>query len=233
MKKLFLIILLLTLSVKGYMQISQDKLNTIGVSVPVIWNKSEGTYYALGNRKTPQGNAVSYGLNINWSRTIYKNIFGVAGIGHFRQAFGIERPFNYVTPDSSKPIVTSKKYFYSTIQFNVGIGYQKSLTDALLLKGTLVYNYYHSFRQQYTPQGSTPSQRSKKSIGIGSIINVAAGIEKRLANKISAGIDLIIPISNNWNTDKIFFNNGYANDEQQIARAQSSFGAAIVCNYHF
>jgi hypothetical protein len=235
MAKHLSIILLLAFSLKGFTQIQNSKLKTIGISIPVIWNKSEGTYYALGRRINPEGKAVSYGLNIVYKRTLYKNLFGIAGIGYFRQKFGIQRPFDFTPPDSIKPVFYTKKYMYNTIQLTLGIGYQLPISNALALNGAISYNLYNSYRQKYAPVFFFEDYRqiNHKSIALGSMINATVGGEIKLTKKVSAGIDLIIPVSTNWNNDEIFFRYNNADDTQQIGRTKSSYGAAIICNYHF
>ena len=41
----------------------------------------------LGSPRYPSGKVISYGININHCRTIYKNIFGIIGIGYFKQVW--------------------------------------------------------------------------------------------------------------------------------------------------
>jgi hypothetical protein len=228
-------ILLLAFSMKGYTQTQDSKLKAIGVSIPVIFNNSEGTYYQLGNRVKATGKAVSYGLNITHSRTIYKNLYGIAGIGYFKQSFGIKRPFDYAAPDSTKPLVYTKKYNYNSMHFIIGLGYKVTINESMAFKGSMTYNLFSSFSQKYVTDSYSAGtkQLNKKSIGIGNIISATAGAELKIDRKISVGFDLIIPLSTMWNDDKTFFNYGYADNTQQIGKTKSSLGAAIICNYHF
>ena len=114
MKK-FIFIIFLVICTKSYSQKNTDEVNKIGISLPVVWNSSQGVFYALGSRKEPAGKCISWGINLNYSKSIYKNLFGIVGIGYYKQSFGIERPFNYITPDSTKPIVYTKKYVYNSV----------------------------------------------------------------------------------------------------------------------
>lgn len=59
--------------------------SSIGISIPVIWNNSEATYYQLGSPKYPRGKATSYGLNVDYSHPLYKGIYGKLGVGYFKQ----------------------------------------------------------------------------------------------------------------------------------------------------
>ena len=235
MKKQFLFILLLAVSFNGYSQNGNDKINAIGISIPVIWNNSEATYYSLGNRKEPKGKGTSYGVNINYSRSIYKNLFGIVGIGYFNQSFGIVRPFNFTAPDGTKPGVYTKTYAYNNIHFFIGLGYKMNVSKNLSIKGAALYNLYNSYRQKYAPSNFFVgiNQINHKSLSIGNIINLNLGVEKQVTKKISIGIDLLLPLSTRWNNDEIFFKLGYSNDEQQIARNKFSIGTMVSCRYHF
>lgn len=97
MAKFFLIILLLGSSLNSICQTKNSK-GSIGVSIPVIWNNSEATYYQLGSPKYPSGNAISYGFNVSYYQPFYKGIYGKFGAGYFNQYFEIIRPFRYSSP---------------------------------------------------------------------------------------------------------------------------------------
>lgn len=125
MKKQILLAALSILYIQGYSQTEKKRLNTIGISLPVIWNNSEAVYYILGNLKTPNGKSKSNGLNINYSRVVYKNFFLTTGVGLFRQRFNIARPFTFDTPIQFG--FFTQKYCYDNIKISGGIGYKQTL----------------------------------------------------------------------------------------------------------
>ncbi len=225
---------LISLTNLSYSQTQNEKLSAVGISIPIIWNNSEGTYYSLGNRREPNGKGTSYGINLNYSRTIYKNIFGTVGVGYFNQVFGIKRPFDFTSPNGTQPLVQTESYLYNNLHLIVGIGYQMKLNKTLLINGVVTYNIYNSYRQKYN-QGYIPnySQINHKSLAIGNIVNLNIGLEKQLSKKLSVGIDLLLPISTHWNNDEIFYKYDYSNDTQQIGRNRFSIGTIISCKYHF
>lgn len=233
--KQFIFIILLVICTKSYSQNNTDEVNKIGISLPVVLNNSQGVFYALGSRKEPTGKGISWGINLNYSKSIYKNLFGIIGVGYFKQSFGIERPFNYITPDGSKPLVYTKKYVYNSVHFSIGIGYKKNVTKCLSIKGAVLYNWYSSYAQKYAPKNyfAGVSQINHKPLSIGNMINLNFGVEKRLNKKISLGFDFLLPLLIHWNNDAIFYKLGYANDEGQIAHNKFSIGASVSCNYHF
>ncbi|HET7119487.1 MAG TPA: hypothetical protein VFI29_23525 [Hanamia sp.] len=233
-KKLILICLFTTNILQGYSQHRKANINNLGVSFPIIWNHSEGTYYSLGSPRHPDGTGVSYGLNINYSRTIYKDWFAIFGVGYFKQVFGIKRPFNYVTPDGTKPVVYTESYSYYNINLFLGIGYNKMLNKKLFINGKVFYNSYHSFKQRYS-QKYFPGVNEiyKKNLYTGSTVNTVLGIGQFISTKISIGIGIDLPFYTKWNQDEIFYHNYYSNDEQQIAKNKFSIGSDILLKYYF
>jgi hypothetical protein len=198
----------------------------------VIWNHSEATFYGLGNPYYPDGNAISYGLNISYSQLLYKGFYGKFGVGYFNQYFKITRPFRYNNP--IQLLYSTQSYNYSSLQLLGGIGYQKLFTGKNSIKCELIYNYYSSFRQKYVvqvPKGDL--QINKNSMSLGEMVDFYLALERNISNKISLGAGFIIPIYTHWNKDEIFYNLQYSSDEQQVARNKFSIGTIISCNYYF
>ncbi len=149
MKHFFLLLsftlLFISHSNLSFSQKKIDKKNTVGISIPFVWNNSSGVYYTLGNRKESQGKAISYGINLNYSKKIWKNIFGIVAIGYFKQVFGIKRPFDFNAPDGTEPLVQTKSYIYNNLYLSIGIGQQIKLNETFFINGVVVYNSYNSF----------------------------------------------------------------------------------------
>lgn len=222
---------LISLAFSSYSQGKNEKLSTVGISIPLIWNNSEAIFYRLGSPMYPSGKAISYGININYSRTIYKNLYGIIGVGYFKQKFGIIRPFNYDSPDRFG-FATDSYSYYNAHLFG-GLGYKLTAGKTVAIIGNITYNQLYSFRQKYINRSPVPSQINHKSISIGRMINMSVGIEKNISRKISIGLDATIPLSTHWNNDEMFYKNEYSNDTQQIGRNKFSIGTIISCNYHF
>lgn len=212
----------------------QDFVNQIGISTPFIWSHSEASFYSLGALKHPSGKDMNYGIALNYSRSIYNRFFGIIGIGYFNQRFSIQRPFNYVTPDNTKPLIATKYYAYYNIYWMAGVGYKQILTKDLAVKGVISYNNYNSYRQRYAQEYYPGiNEVYKKNIPIGYMINLNAGIEKNITKRISVGTGIVLPLQIHWNNDNIFINNFYSPSEQQIASNIFSIGIAFSCNYRF
>lgn len=203
----------------------------VAVSFPIIFNNSQATYYTLGSPQYPTGQGVSYGVNINYSRFISSNFYGVVGIGYLKQVFGISRPFHFSSP--FEPIYHTKTYNYSNIHLSLGIGYRKQLYDRLGLKAEVSFNSLHSYRQKYKNKENQIWQVNKKSFFLGSMVNVAVGLEHQITPKISFGTDVLFPIIIKWKDDEIFFKYDGSDDSQQIARNKFSIGAVLLVKYHF
>jgi hypothetical protein len=230
MIKSFLVALLLISYLSAVSQSAKMK-SSIGVSIPVIWNNSEATYYQLGSPKYRSGKARSYGLNIGYSHFLYKGIYGKLGVGYFKQSFGIIRPFYYDSPMQFGWATDS--YDYDNIQLYGGIGYKRSLSKLILINGNVTYNQYYSFRQKYINHSPVPHQVNHKSMSLGRMISLNLGGEMKISKRISIGVSSIFPVFIHWDKDEIFANNHYSSDEQQIARNKFSAGIVVSCNYNF
>jgi len=228
--KIFLFMLSLIVSISAISQTKNTK-ESIGISIPVIWNNSEATFYRLGSPMYPHGNAISYGINTNYSRALYKSIYGIIGFGYFKQTFGIIRPFKYDSPIQLGWATNS--YSYDNAQLYGGIGYKRSLSKLILINGDITYSQYYSFRQKYINHSPEPSQVNHKSISLGRMISLSLGGEKKISKRISIGASSIFPVFIHWSKDEIFPNNYYSSDEQQIARNKFSAGIVVSCNYNF
>lgn len=215
------------------MAVSQSRENSanIGISIPVIWNNAEATYYQLGSPKYPSGKATSYGINVNFNWPLYKGIYGKIGIGYFKQNFGIKRPFLYESPVYL--LYSTDSYHYDNAQIYGGIGYKWNISNFTFLNGYVIYNQYYSIRQKYVNLSPVSSQVSHKSISLGRIANIELGAGRRISEKVSVAANIVFPFYIHWNNDEIFINNYYSNDEQQIARNRFSLGAVFSCYYNF
>ena len=210
-----------------------DKVNAIGISVPVIWNNSEATFYRLGRPYYPSGKAKSFGLNVFYNKSFYKSFYAKIGAGYFNQYFNIIRPFNYDSP--FQLLFSTESYSYNCLQLFTGLGYQKTLGLKNLIKCELGYNYFSSFKQKYfnTPTAISSNQINYKSIPLGRMITLNIGIERKIFRHIYFGADFILPVFTRWTRDEMFIYIGYSGDEEQIARSKSSAGVAFSFNYHF
>lgn len=229
MIKSFLLIMTLILSIEAISQTKRPK-GSIGISVPVIWNNSDAVFYRLGTAMYPHGEDISYGINFNYSRTLYKNIYGIIGIGYFKQSFGIKRPFNYESFLGF--LFETDSYRYDNTQLYGGVGFKQLLTKTVSLNVNITYNQYYSFRQKYINHSPLSSQINRKFISIGRMINFNIGMRRNITQKIALGVDAILPVITHWNTDEIFIKNYSSNNEQRIARNKFSMGTNISFNYN-
>ena len=224
---------LLSLPEKCICQPKKSQSNSIAISLPIIWNNSYGVFYELGTRKEPAGKSKSMGVNINYNRTVYKNVFGIVGVGFFKQSFGIKRPFEFVSPNGTRPLVQTESYEYNNLHYYVGFGYKMKLKKEFALNTGITYNCFNSFKQIYN-QTDIPnySQINRKFFSIGSMLNLNFGLEKQLSKKISLSLDLLTPIVNKWNEDPVFLKSDFSDDTQKIAFNQFSIGTNISFKYH-
>jgi hypothetical protein len=208
------------------------------VSMPVIFNNSNGVFYSLGNRRESSGKAVSFGLGVNYSRYLSKNFFLKGGIGYFKQSFNIIRPFEFNGDTISNLLYSTKKYQYHCIGINAALGYSHDLNKNLKLNGAIAFNVLNSYRQTYNPNGldpliPKPDQINTKSERIGYSANVSVGLEYYINRHISIGADISIPVVTQWKDDEIFINSQFGNDARIIAENRYSIGTAVSCKYYF
>src|ERR1035437_10307320 len=70
-----------------------DRKNEVSVSVPFLWAKYEvtNTWGIYGADKQSNGDSWSNGINVAYSRKIYKELFVIGGLGYFKQNFDFSK----------------------------------------------------------------------------------------------------------------------------------------------
>lgn len=237
--KITILIFLFVLSFNScFSQLIEERKNTIGVSLPLIVNNSKGVFYSLGNRREPTGKAISYGLNITYTRKIYKNWFTSIGAGYFKQSFNITRPFNFGGDTLTNLLYSTKTYSYHCLTLFAGLGYGNWVSDNLKLNGIASIMWFSSFKQNYTPTGYSGFEHEKKqtnkmNMQIGYMLYVSPGVEYFVSKRVSIGADIAVPVITKWNNDKIFIESPWGNDSQKIAENRFSIGTTLSCKYIF
>lgn len=221
-----------------FSQIRDEKKNEIGVSIPLLLNNSNGVYYSLGNRRDPKGKALSYGINFNYTRKIYKDWFARIGAGYFMQSFNIIRPFNFNGDTITNLLYSTKNYNYHCLAVNAGLGYNYAINNKVKLNGTASFNWLNSFKQSYDPNGQGPlypnsNQINKKSLKVGHMVNLSTGVDYLLSERVSIGATIFVPVITKWENDEIFNESLFGNDSQKIAENRFSIGTMLSCKYHF
>lgn len=238
MKNMLLTLLFISISLIGYTQGLGERNNSIGISIPIIFNNSNGVYYSLGNRKEPKGKANSYGLNINYSKKYLNSMFVNVGVGYFKQSFNINRPFDFSGDTVTNLLYSTEKYNYDCITLGAGIGYNYKFKDRLRFNGLASLNFFNSFKQEYTPNGYSGFQHqtvetTSKNMNIGYSINVSGGVEYYFSNYFSLSVDVVLPVLTKWGEDEIFISSDFGNDAHKIAENRFAFGNIISLKYHF
>jgi hypothetical protein len=222
-KKYIVFLWLFCMGQFAFAQDNKEKIQSIGLSLPVIWNHSENP-----SNPTTAGNAISYGINAHYTRSIYKSFYIKAGLGFFEQSFNIKRYFD----DPIQVMHYTKSYNYYNLHLFGGLGYRITLTPGTWLQASGSYHILQSFAQKYTLDHVTKS--NNKSLFAGNMANINLGIEKQLHPKITLGIDIVLPVFTNWGEDNRFsFDNQQPGFSRKIANHLFSLGCSITCNYHF
>lgn len=221
MKRIFLSVILLNFFYHSFCQ--SLRVNEILVSQTMIYNKTTVYDIFSGARsRNETGTAVSNGVNLNYSKTIYKNVYAKIGFGYFKQKFGIHRGFDYEEPvTGTRLFYTTKYYSYHTLNYFGGIGYNKILSKSkskILPKNSgfrflAVYNFFDTYKQEFKHDfggnlfGNPNPQIRKDNYSFGSSIGLQAGINRPVYKNFGIGLDILLPVYNKWQKDKIFKEN--------------------------
>lgn len=235
MRQLYVLIVFFLLVESAFSQIKKEK-GYIGISVPALYNHSSANYYQTSNRNTSSGNAISYGVNLNYIRPVLNHTFLKAGLGYFIQNFLIERPFHFDDPTAL--LFRTKSYTYDNLNLSIGIGFDKKLKNNLEFEILISYISSNTFKQKYTPtflsnSCSHKNQVNSKFFHIGEMANIELGIMKKLSSKLSIGGHLVYPFLVYWNKDPIFINNSYSTEEEKIAKDFFSIGISLSAYLSF
>ena len=209
--------------------------NSICISTPVIWTHAEALFFSLGNPRYSGGTTTNYGINLQYSRSIYKNFSGQIGVGYFNQSFNIERPVRYEDATSTNRLYYTQSYSYDNLHLIVGINYAKNIVNtSYIANAGISYNYLHSYRQKYVIYKTTGTQQiNHKSMPLGDIINLNFGLERYIGKEFSIKISGIFSLYTKWRNDETFFKSQYSDDSQQAAINKYSIGTAFSVNYNF
>jgi hypothetical protein len=196
--------------------------NSFDISVPIIFNYSKAPQPFLSSRVEIDGSAISYGLNLNYTRIVGSSFFIKGGIGLFKQIFGVNRPVDFMTANAL--LRYTKTYSYNCVQYLIGVGYYKNLSKNAKSTFGISFNSFQSFSQSYN---SDLQVKNKNSITLGYRLDISAGIEKKMSNNLSIGAHFILPVICHWKTDNTFL------DDSKIARNIISIGISPIIKYHF
>lgn len=229
--KLLVSHLALLLSISIHAQ--KPRENSIGVSGLGMRSSSEALYFSLGSPKRPNSKTTNYGVNVNYSRRIYKEFYGMLGVGYFKQSFSIVRPFRYTEP--IEVLRHTKSYSYRNLYLLAGIKYKRTIiNENYKVQGGINYSYLHSYQQNYRVNGSNNLQQTNNvSLPLCDIISLDIGIERKFGKRFSIELDGMLPFYVKWRMDDMFFRYDYSEDSQRAAINNFSIGSMFSVLYHF
>ena len=209
------------------------------LSIPAIYSKVEvpnnwSPPTAINRQNQFEGTALGYGVNLNYSffpsfLTRNKHILLNIGVGYLNQRFDLQRPFDYSSP--LQPIFYTDYYSYNCLQLSGGLTYNYPLSKSFFLSGNLLYTWLNSFRQEYTPTSNYGygelTQVNHNRIDFGNTLMLAIGLNRRLSNKFSLGLNVLVPLYIRWRNDKIF-----KDDPTEFSHPKFSLGFNISVAYY-
>lgn len=232
MRKLLFLLTALLLIQQVFAQ-KTKRLNQVGISVPVIWNNTRiFNVYSGTGAEYISGSAISYGVNFNYSRSLYKNFFLTGGVGYHIQNFGVRRPFDFDGDTITKLQYNTKRYAYSNLYWFLGAGYFRQLNNNYNLIGSITYNRFYSFRQEFIPTGFSgfqhkETQVEKRYFFFGASVNLNAGLERHFTSRLSLRTDLALPVYTKRRKHKVFREN-----ENEFNHSRYNVGINISLLYH-
>ena len=213
----------------------KQKVNEVALSSTFIWNNTTiFNSYSGARAKDISGNALSNGININYSKSIYRNFYGKIGIGYFKQKFGIVRPFDFRETVISTNLLYSTKYYqYKNFNYFIGFGYSKNLSNKYSVKISTIYSFLNSFKQEFNNGGYTSRefgnpQTRKEKYHFGNSLITQAGLFREVYKNYKIGVDLLLPVYNKWRKDEIF-----REDSNEFYGSNFSIGTSINLIYSF
>lgn len=214
----------------------KTKVNEIALSTTFVWNKTTIlNSYSGARAKDITGNALSSGININYSRSIFKDFYTKIGIGYFKQKFGVQRPFDLKQTVVTASILYSTKYYlYKNLHYFFGLGYEKALRHDYNLHFCLTYNRFDTYNQEYKHNfsddylGNINPQIEKQNYHFGQSLISQFGVSKKMYKNYKIGLDLLVPLKNKWRKDEIF-----REDSNEFYGSGFSIGGSINLIYSF
>jgi hypothetical protein len=207
-----------------------------------IYNKTTiYDIYSGARARNETGTAISNGVNLNYSRTVYKNFYAKIGFGYFKQKFGVHRGFDYEeTVTITRLFYSTEYYSYHTLNYFGGIGYNKILSKSkskILPKNSgfrllAAYNFFNTYKQEFkhsfnSLEGNINPQIRKDNYSFGSSIVLQAGVHRPLYKGFGIGLDILFPIYNRWRKDQIF-----REDMEEYHGSDLSIGTSIHLTYN-
>jgi hypothetical protein len=218
--------------------------NEVSISVPFLWSKYEVTnlWGIYGVDKQSNGESWSNGINVTYSKKLFKGLFITGGIGYFKQKFDFSksrtpsgggfrtsnsRPFQYNSTD--RLLFSTKHYCYNNYHFILGMGYNYPISTKLDIKGDITYNQMNTYKQKYfTDYANYAPQVNRLNYLFSKSFIFSVGGAWKLSKKISAGLNVLIPLSTKYRKDYIFKEN-----TSEYFVPTSSLGLSLSTNYHF
>lgn len=240
MKKVFLILLIPTLVQHCAAQQKQAPAiaipkNSIGLSYLTIWNTAATPFkvaYLVPKKDT--ASTTNHGIQLVYSRRIYKGFFVKAGAGYYKQTFKLGRNFSWESPYAL--LTYTRPYEYNSVLFTGGLGYQHIVLKVLLIGTSINYSKNVSLKQKYFYESFDylPPVITSKILSVGHYSDVRLSLGYVITKYMEVGIEAVQPFSITWNHDMEFGKSSRGPSEYtKIADNVSSFGVVFMLKYNF
>ncbi len=239
MKKLVISFLLIIHSIFG---LAQNRPISIEVNPLLKFDKYKEFYgweSGIGGKHYVKPQGLSYGVNINLKKALFKDYSLSIGIGYFKYSFNEISSRSKLGESNARLIdfpsplfilFYTDKYWYNTLSLNIGVDRQLKLRNNYFLITCLGLSNYYNFSQHYhltsNPEGSMDYKKTNNQY-FGLSAELGIGLVKQF-KQLSIGPKIQIPVFSNWRTDKTF-----PNETNSGSRSKwfNGVGVGISCNY--
>ena len=174
------------------------------------------------------GHGISDGEILHYSRQLFKQWQFNLGVGFCNYTFNISRPFFYTGDFPNNYLHSTQKYIYRCLSVSGGMMYAKELNKKFVIIPGLNYAYYYTIQQKYIPSGNYAPEKSDFSFHFGNSVNLNTAFLKRIYN-CSIGLQLRLPVWENWRKDKIFDEN----QNEYNSKFFGGIGLSFLCRFSF
>ena len=214
---------------------------SVSLSVPMLWGKVQvkdnwTPSTAPNYKEYLTGFSVSSGIHIHGSFQPgfvikNKNILFNIGAGYFYQRFDVNRPFEYRS--MVEPIFYTDHYSYLCYHGDVGLTYKHTInSEKYFMTYNITYRVLKSFQQNYTPTYSVGTDFytmiDRRHINFGKMMLLSVGLNRRVGNQLSIGVNAIAPLYIQWRNDAVF-----NDDPATLYRPGFSLGVSLSISYDF
>ena len=186
----------------------QQKIGSLEVTMLGRYDQHADYATRFGNRSYTNHTrleGVSYGLGMGYTRYLSRYLYARAGFGLYQLRVGKiwqmtpwgwtvpSRATVYQAPDLTKPLYSTRHYYYLAHSLSVGVGAVIPFSERTLLTVGGEALYYHAFFQRYQLNFKNTVYKSYRFQRLGMGVNADVGLQQQMG-KFYIHPKLVVPI---------------------------------------